>query len=136
MIEVFVYFCSAMRQEIIPPTLEDTLLLYCLRVMAIIVITLKEWMGQSLGFPLANCVLTLPSTFFSKTTGALILAFLHTSYLIFSCIQKQGKVCHCLGSVKYRGSFFDSQKTFKMGKTENGEQYCSATTQHHNTTIS
>ena len=64
------------------------------------------------------------------------LAFLHTSNLIFSCIQKQGKVSRCMGSEEYRGSFFGSQKPFKMGKAENGEQYCSATTQHHNTTIS
>ena len=35
-----------------------------------------------------------------------------------------------MGSVKIRGSFFDSQETFKTGKAENCDEYCSATTEY------
>ena len=83
-----------------------------------------------------NCVLTLPSTFSKNYRGNEPGVFAH----FLPDIQLYSEARKSLplhGKCGIQEQFFRvSKKTFKMGKAENGEQYCSATTQHHNTTIS
>ena len=111
----FVYTGSALIWEIIPLTLGYTLLLHCIGVIAMIVIILIKLVGQSSELVDELC-LNFARALLRKTTEATNLAFLHTSNLIFSCTWKQLKVCHWMGSVKFRGSFYGSKKTSKQEK--------------------
>ena len=80
--------------------------------------------GPKLGiFVDEMCPNFAPAPFFRKTTGAMSLAFWHTSYLVgtYSAVIRSKEKFAIEWEVWNSRKFFGSQKTFKTGRAENCE---------------